>query len=37
MHHINYNSWCRGKILDEKEWKDIEEYIGKENGRWDQI
>jgi len=33
--HINYNSWCRGKILDEKEWKDIEEYIGKKMEDWD--
>ena len=33
--HINYNSWCRGKILDEKEWKDIEEYIGKKMEDWE--
>ena len=33
--HVNYNSWCRGKILDEKEWKDIEEYIGKKMEDWD--
>ncbi len=33
--HINYNSWCRGKILDEKEWKDVEEYIGKKMEDWD--
>ena len=33
--HVNYNSWCRGKILDEKETKDIEEYIGKPIEYWD--
>jgi len=33
--HVNYNSWCRGKILDEKETKDIEEYIGKPIEDWD--
>ena len=33
--HVNYNSWCRGKILDEKETKDIEEYIGKPMEYWD--
>jgi len=25
---VNYNSWQRGKVLDEKESKDVEEYIG---------
>jgi len=25
---VNYNSWQRGKVLEEKESKDVEEYIG---------
>ena len=25
---MNYNSWQRGKVLEEKESKDVEEYIG---------
>ena len=31
---VNYNSWQRGKVLDEKEWKDIEEYIGLKMEDW---
>ncbi len=31
---VNYNSWCRKKILDEKELKDIEEYIGAPQKEW---
>jgi DNA helicase-2/ATP-dependent DNA helicase PcrA len=31
---VNYNSWCRGKILDEKEIKDITEYTGVEIDKW---
>ena len=30
---MNYDLWCRGKILDEKDVKDINEFIGKEE--WD--
>jgi superfamily I DNA/RNA helicase len=33
--YVNYNSWLRGKILDDKETKDIEEYIGKPIEDWD--
>ena len=32
---INYNSWCRGIKLDEKEIKDIEEYTGLKQNKWD--
>lgn len=31
---VNYNSWQRGKVLDEKEWKDIEEYVGLKMEDW---
>ena len=31
---VNYNSWCRGVDLDEKEVKDIETYIGTPNKEW---
>ena len=30
---MNYDLWCRGKILDEKDVKDINEFIGHE--QWD--
>src|SRR6056300_691231 len=33
--HINYNSWCRGIELDQKEVKDVEEYIGVKQDKWD--
>ena len=32
---INYNSWCRGIELEEKEIKDIEEYTGVKQNEWD--
>jgi len=32
---VNYNSWCRGIELDEKEVKDIEEYTGLKQKNWD--
>ena len=32
---INYNSWCRGIKLDEKEIKDVEEYTGLKQNKWD--
>ena len=32
---VNYNSWCRGIELDQKEVKDIEEYIGAKQDKWD--
>jgi len=32
---INYNSWCRGIELDEKEIKDVEEYTGLKQNKWD--
>ena len=32
---VNYNSWCRGIELDEKEIKDIEEYTGLKQKNWD--
>jgi len=32
---VNYNSWCRGIELDEKEIKDIEEYTGVKQNKWD--
>jgi superfamily I DNA/RNA helicase len=31
---VNYNSWCRGIELDEKEIKDIEEFIGAPKKEW---
>ena len=31
---VNYNSWCRGIPLEEKEIKDIREYIGEEQDKW---
>ena len=31
---VNYNSWCRGIELDEKEIKDIEEFIGAPQKEW---
>jgi superfamily I DNA/RNA helicase len=31
---VNYNSWCRGIELDEKEIKDIEEFIGAPPKEW---
>ncbi len=31
---VNYNSWCRGIPLEEKEIKDIKEYIGEEQDKW---
>ena len=31
---VNYNSWCRGVDLDEKEVKDIETYIGTAKKEW---
>ena len=31
---VNYNSWCRGVDLDEKEVKDIETYIGTSKKEW---
>jgi superfamily I DNA/RNA helicase len=31
---VNYNSWCRGIELDEKEIKDIEGYIGAPQKEW---
>jgi len=30
---MNYDLWCKGKILDEKDVKDINEFTGKEE--WD--
>jgi superfamily I DNA/RNA helicase len=32
---VNYNSWCRGIELEEKEIKDIEEYTGVKKNQWD--
>jgi superfamily I DNA/RNA helicase len=32
---VNYNSWCRGIELDQKEIKDIEEYTGVKQNEWD--
>src|SRR5210317_861376 len=32
---VNYNSWCRGIELDQKEVKDVEEYIGAKQHKWD--
>jgi len=32
---VNYNSWCRGIELEEKEIKDIEEYTGAKQNEWD--
>ena len=32
---VNYNSWCRGIELEEKEIKDIEEYTGVKQNEWD--
>jgi len=32
---VNYNSWCRGLPLEEKEIKDIKEYIGEDKNKWD--
>lgn len=32
---VNYDLWCKGKILEEKEVKDIKEYIGKDVEHWD--
>ena len=32
---VNYNSWCRGIELDQKEVKDVEEYIGVKQDKWD--
>ena len=31
---VNYNSWCRGSVLDEKEIKDIVEYSGETQDKW---
>jgi hypothetical protein len=31
---VNYNSWCRGSVLEEKEIKDIIEYTGLEQDKW---
>ena len=31
---VNYNSWCRGSVLDEKEIKDIVEYTGLPQEKW---
>src|SRR6056300_1456129 len=31
---VNYNSWQRGKVLEEKESKDVEEYIGLPMKEW---
>jgi len=32
---INYNSWCRGTELEEKEIKDIVEFTGLKQEQWD--
>jgi len=32
---VNYNSWCRGTELDEKEIKDIVEFTGLKKEQWD--
>jgi superfamily I DNA/RNA helicase len=31
---VNYNSWCRGSVLEEKEIKDVIEYTGLEQDKW---
>jgi len=31
---VNYNSWCRGIELDDKEIKDVEEFIGAPQKEW---
>ena len=31
---VNYNSWCRGIELDEKEIKDIKQFIGSGPETW---
>jgi hypothetical protein len=31
---INYNSWCRGIPLDEKEIKDVKEFTGQSIDNW---
>jgi DNA helicase-2/ATP-dependent DNA helicase PcrA len=32
---VNYNSWCRGTELEEKEIKDIVEFTGLQQEQWD--
>ena len=32
---VNYNSWCRGTPLEEKEIKDIVEFTGLQQEQWD--
>jgi DNA helicase-2/ATP-dependent DNA helicase PcrA len=31
---VNYNSWCRGNVLEDKEIKDIKEFTGLDQDSW---